>query len=174
MRAAWAAETPAEEAFYQAPEFWVMVAFVILIAGVGRAVFRMVTEALDKRGRTINDQIEEAVHLREEAQDLLASYERKQRDAAEEAERIVARARAEAERLSEQAAVDLEAALKRRERQAMDRIAQAEATALDEIRALAVDVALDATARLLADELSADKSKAMIDDAIKELPDKLV
>ena len=56
----------------------------------------------------------------------------------------------------------------------MDRIAQAEATALDEIRALAVDVALDATARLLADELSADKSKAMIDDAIKELPDKLV
>ena len=76
--------------------------------------------------------------------------------------------------MSEQAAVDLEAALKRRERQAMDRIAQAEATALDEIRALAVDVALDATARLLADELSADKSKAMIDDAIKELPDKLV
>ena len=174
MRAAWAAETPAEEAFYQAPEFWVMVAFVILIAGVGRAVFRMVTEALDKRGRTINDQIEEAVHLREEAQDLLASYERKQRDAAEEAERIVARARAEAVRLSEQAAVDLEAALKRRERQAMDRIAQAEATALDEIRALAVDVALDATARLLADTMTADKSNAMIDDAIKDLPKKLV
>ena len=174
MSPAWAAETPAEEAFYQAPEFWVMVAFVILIAGVGRAVFRMATEALDKRGRTINDQIEEAVRLREEAQDLLASYERKQRDAAEEAERIVERARAEAERLSAQAAVDLEAALKRRERQAMDRIAQAEAAALDEIRALAVDVALDATAKLLADKMTASKSDAMIDNAIKDLPKKLV
>ena len=174
MSAAWAAETAAGEAFYQAPEFWVMVAFVILIAGTGRAVFRMATEALDKRSRTINDQIEEAVRLREEAQDLLASYERKQRDAAEEAERIVERARAEAERLSEQSAVDLEAALKRRERQAMDRISQAEATALDEIRALAVDVALDATAKILADKMTANKSKAMIDDAIKELSKKLV
>jgi F-type H+-transporting ATPase subunit b len=174
MSAAWAAETAAAKAFYQAPEFWVMVAFVILIAGTARALFRMATEALDKRSQTINDQIEEAVRLREEAQDLLASYERKQRDAAEEAERIIARARAEAERLGEQAAVDLEAALKRRERQAMDRISQAEATALDEIRALAVDVALDATARILADKMTANKSKAMIDDAIKDLPKKLV
>lgn len=174
MSAAWAAETAAAEAFYQTPNFWVMVAFVILIASCGKVLFRMITEALDKRGRTINDQIEEAVHLREEAQDLLASYERKQRDAAEEAERIVAQARDEAGRLSEQAAVDLEAALKRRERQAMDRIAQAEATALDEIRALAVDVALDATAKILADEMTANKSKALIDDAIKELPEKLV
>lgn len=174
MSAAWAAETAGSEAFFEAPEFWVMVAFFILIAGVGKAVFRMATEALDKRGQAINDQIEEAVRLREEAQDLLASYERKQRDAAEEAERIVERASAEAERLSEQAAHDLEAALKRRERQAMDRISQAEATALDEIRALAVDVALDATARLLADTMTADKSNAMIDDAIKDLPKKLV
>ncbi len=174
MSAAWAAETAAAEAFYQAPEFWVMVAFFILIASVGRAIFRMVTEALDKRSRTINDQIEEAVRLREEAQDLLASYERKQRDAADEAEQIVERARAEAERLSQQASVDLATALKRRERQAMDRIAQAEATALDEIRALAVDVALDAAAKLLADKMTANKSEAMINDAIKDLPEKLV
>lgn len=173
MSAAWAAESAAAEAFYQTPEFWVLVAFVILIAGTVKTIFRMVTEALDKRSRTINDRIEEAVRLHEAAQDLLASYERKQRDAAEEAERIVERARAEAERLSEQMAVDLEAAMKRRERQAMDRIAQAEATALDEIRTLAVDVALDAAAKLLADKMTAKKSKAMIDDAIKELPKKL-
>ena len=172
MSAAWAAESAT--AIHQAPEFWVMVAFVILIAGSGRAIFRMATEALDKRSLTINDQIEEAVRLREEAQDLLASYERKQRNAAEEAERIVERARAEAERLSQQAADDLATALKRRERQTMDRIAQAEATALDEIRALAVDVALDATAKLLADKMTAKKSKAMVDDAIKDLPEKLV
>lgn len=174
MSAAWAAETAVVEAFYQAPEFWVLVAFVILIASTARAFFRMATEALDKRSQTINDQIEEAVRLREEAQDLLASYERKQRDAAEEAERIVERARDEAERLSEQAAVDLEAAQKQRERQAMDRIAQAEATALDEIRGLAVDVALDATAKLLAEKMTAGKSNAMVNDAIKELPKKLV
>ena len=174
MSTAWAAGEAGSEAFYHAPEFWVMVAFVILIAGTAKTVFRMATEALDKRGRTINDQIEEAVRLREEAQDLLASYERKQRDAAEEAERIVERASAEAERLSEQAAADLEAALKRRERQAMDRISQAEATALDEIRALAVDVALDAAAKLLADKMTAGKSNDMIDQAIKDLPKKLV
>jgi len=172
---AWAAETAAGagEAFYESPEIWVAVAFVIVVAGISRPLTRWVGGALDDRAETIKTQIDEAVRLREEAQELLASYERKQRDAAAEAEEIVERARKEADRLGKRAAEDLEKALKRRRQLAMERIARAEAEALDEVRGVAVDVALDATRRLLAEKVSGKRADAMIDAAIKELPEKL-
>ncbi len=172
---AWAAEAAAEagEAFYEAPEFWVMVAFVVLVGGVFKPVARRIGAALDDRAETIKNQLDEAARLREEAQELLASYERKQRDAVKEAEEIVERARKEADRLGAKAAENLEKALKRRQQLAMERIARAEAEALNQVRGVAVDVALDATRRLLAEKMSGKRADAMIDAAIEELPEKL-
>ena len=159
--------------FYAEPEFWVLIAFVILIAGAGRPVFRIIAAALDDRSERIKGQIEEATRLREEAQELLASYERRQADAEGEAEAMLARAREEAQRMGERAAEDLERAVARRRQQAIDRIDQAEAKALAEVRLAAVDVALEAARRLLAEKVSGAKADELIDDAIKELPEKL-
>jgi len=170
--AAEAAGTHAE-AFWAAPEFWVGIAFVILIALAGRAVMRTITTGLDARAESIRMRVAEAEHLRDEAQELLASYQRKQHDAAQEAERLLARAREEADRLAVHAAANLEQSLKRREQLAMDRIAQAETAATHEIRSVAVDVAMEATRRILADKLSDEKTESLIDDAIKALPGKL-
>lgn len=159
--------------FYAASEFWVMIAFVILVGGAIRPVLRLINTALDERGERIRNQIDEARRLREEAQDLLASYQRKQAEAEAEAEDMVARAREDVERMRERAAEDLERTLERRKQQAVDRIAQAEAKALDEVRRAAVDVAVEAARRLLAEKITGDKADALIYDAIKELPDKL-
>ncbi|MCP5372571.1 MAG: F0F1 ATP synthase subunit B [Hyphomicrobiales bacterium] len=176
---AFAAETAhdaahgAAHAFYEEPTFWVLVAFVILIVAVGKPVFRAITKGLDERADLIKAQIDEAVRLREEAQETLASFQRKQRDAAKEAEEIVARAKAEAARLAEKAAADLESSLKRREKQAMDRIAQAEAQAVEDVRNAAIEVAVSATRRLLTEQIDEAKADTLIDAAIKDLPGKL-
>ncbi len=172
---AWAAEAAAGsgEAFYEAPEFWVALAFVVVVAGIFKPVAGRIGAALDDRAETLKTQIDEAARLREEAQELLASYERKQRDAVKQAEEIVERARKEADRLGKRATEDLEKALKRRQQLALQRFAWAEVEALDEVRGVAVDVALDATRRLLAEKVSGKRADAMIDAAIKELPDKL-
>ncbi len=160
-------------AFYETPEFWVALSFVILVGAAFRPVFRIVVAALDARANTIRHQLEEAQRLRDEAQDLLASYERKQRDAQGEVDEIIERARREAERSAAQATGDLERALQRREQQAVERISQAETAAIEEVRAVAVDVAMEATRRLLAEKIPAAKSKKMVEEAIAELPDKL-
>ncbi len=160
-------------AFYATPEFWVMIAFFILIGFTFRPLFGMITTALDKRAQGIADQIEEARSLREEAQELLASFERKQAEAEQEAEALIARARKEAEHMSARAAEDLEKTLARRQQQALDRIAQAEAKAVADVRQFAVDVALDATRQLLVDNIKDEKADSLIDAAIKELPEKL-
>lgn len=173
--AAMAAETAGThaEAFWAAPEFWVAIAFFILIALAGRSVLRTITAGLDARAESIRVRVAEAERLRDEAQELLATYQRKQHDAAQEAESMMARAREEADRLAERAAENLEQSLKRREQLAMERIAQAESAATEEIRGAAVEVAMEATRRILADKLSDEKAEGLIDDAIKALPGKL-
>ena len=159
---------------FQDPTFWVLVAFIGFIGVlVYFKVPGMVTKALDARAEKIQMDLEEADALLKEAQDLLASYQKKQRDSSDESQAIQARAREEAKRILENGRLRIEESLQRREKLAMDRITQAEASALSEIQALTVDIALDATHELLATNVSDDKANAMLNDAIKELPDRL-
>jgi F-type H+-transporting ATPase subunit b len=160
----------AQTAFYEDTQFLVLVAFVITIALIGKTVYQKVSVALDERSEEIRRNIEEAIRLREEAQDLLASYERKQRDAANEAKEMIERAKKESEYLAEKATTDLNSLIDRRKRQAKDRIAQAEVTAREEILTAAIEVALEASRRILTDKISGKKGDALIDDAIKDLP----
>ncbi len=168
-----ASEAAQEASFFADPTFWVAVAFFLFFAIFGKMLFGFANTKLDERAQRISDEIEEVTRLREEAQDLLASYEKRQHEALKEAENIVAAAKDEAARLSQEAAEQLEASLKRSEQLATERIAQAEAQALAEVKSLAVDIAMDATKRILAKEVSEEKADAMVDDAIKNLDGKL-
>ncbi len=161
------------DALIHDPAFWVLVAFFGLLAVfVFLKVPGTVGAQLDKRSAQIESDIREAEKLREEVQDLLATYERKQKDALREAEGILANAKSEVERMGVQGKERLEQALARREKQAMDRIAQVEAQAIDEVRNLAVDIAMDATREMVAAQ-AAVKGDAMVDAAIGELAKKL-
>lgn len=175
MSAALAATGSEEHAtsLFAEPEVWLAVAFAVFVGLLARPLGRKIAAALDGRSAAIAKELDEAVRLREEAQALLASYQRKSRDAIREAEEILAHAEAEAKRIQEHAAADLEASLKRREQLAMDKIAQAEARAVEDVRNAAVDVALAATRELIEKSLDEDKSRALIEDAIRDLPRRL-
>lgn len=158
----------------QTAEFWVAVGFILFLGillwfKVGRAM----GTALDGRAERIRHQLDEATRLREEAQRLLAEYQRKQRNAAQEADELLESARAEAERFATQAAADLEEALKRREQMAVEKIAQAEADALRQVQDLAVDVAMAASAELIRRRLDEQEAGKLVEQAIEELPGKL-
>jgi len=156
------------------PEFWVVIAFVLVIVlGLWKKVHVTIGSSLDARAAKIKDQLDEARKLREEAQAMLAEYQRKQRDSLQEAEGIVAHAKAEAERLAIQAAKDLEAALERRQRLALDKISLAEAKATAEVRSIAVDVAISAARQVIAQQLDQQRAGGLIDQAIAELPQRL-
>ena len=157
----------------QSAELWVLAAFIIFVVGMYTPISRAVSKALDTRIDTIRSQVEDAEHLRAEAQTALASYQRKQRQAAEEAEAMVEQARKEAERHREEAGAALKTLLERQEAQALEKIAQAEALALQEVRELAVDLAISTAGQLLTEKLKGSQGNFLIDDAIKNLPKKL-
>ncbi len=155
------------------PTFWTAMAFIAFIVLAGKKIWGALAVGLDERAAKIRAEIDEAQKLREEAQHMLAEFQRKQRDAVKEAEGIIEHAKEEAERLRVKAGKDLEASLARREQQAKDRIAQVEASAIDEVRAAAASLAIAAARKILKDELDDKAGGALVDDAIKALPEKL-
>jgi len=126
---------------------------------------------LDKRTEGIKAELDEARTIREEA--LLASYERKQREVAEQSERIVTQARADAEAAAEAAKADLERSIARRLSAAEDQIASAEAKAVRAVRDRAVEVAVGAAGELIAARMAAADANALIDTSIEEVKARL-
>ena len=154
--------------------FVVMVAFVLF---VGFMIYMKVPgkigEMLDKRAVVIRSELDEARALREEAQALVASYERKQKDVQDQADRIVAQARSEAKAAAAQAREDLKKSVARRLQAAEDRIASAEAEAVREVRNRAVAIAIAAAQDVIAAQMTAAEANKLIDSGIDTVAKKL-
>lgn len=159
---------------FENPAFWVGVAFFIFMGIViYLKVPGQVGASLDERAAKISAQLDEARTLREEAQALLAQYQRKQRDAAKEAEEMVALAKEESELFAIEAGKNLEVLLERRARAAEEKIAQAETQAVKEVRAAAVSVAVGAAEKIVREHLGDKDLGGLLDDAIGELDKRL-
>lgn len=160
--------------FLYDPASWVAIATVLFVAMIiYLKVPGMISEALDKRAREIADELNGARKLRDEAQALLASYQRRTAHAEREVEEIVELARAEAVQMSEEMQASLKAQAERRSKLAEEKIAHAEAQAIQEVRAAAVDAAVGAARILIADRLSAEKARDLVNQSVSDLRGKL-
>lgn len=155
------------------PTFWVLVAFIIFVVAVFKPIRGAMLGGLDARIAEIRHEVEEAEKLRDEAQTLLSNYQRQQRQAQQDAENIVARAREEAERHRAEADESMKEMVRRQEEQARDKIAQAEAAAIQEVRAMSVDLAMAAAEKLLTERLAGEEGEKLIGRSIEEIPSKL-
>ena len=133
----------------------------------------LINGMLDNRAEGIKSELDEARALREEAQSLLASYERKQKEVQEQADRIVAAAREEARLAAEQARADLAKSLERRMAAAEDQIASAESAAVKAVRDQAVTIAIGAAQDVIAKQMTASEGNSLIDSAIAEVESRL-
>jgi len=161
-------------ALFQNPEFWVAVGLaIVLVIFLRLRVPSILGAMLDARAAAISGELSEARRLREEAASVLAGYVEKAAHAESEAAKIVAEAKAEVERFAKETRAQLRLQIDRRAQMAKDRIAQAEAAALAEVRAMAADAAVAAAEKLIAARMDEKRSATLVEQSIKELPDKL-
>ncbi|SDH90260.1 F0F1 ATP synthase subunit B [Alloyangia pacifica] len=155
-------------------DFVVLLGFLLFLAVlVYFKVPKTLGGLLDKRADGIRNELEEARALREEAQTLLASYERKQREVQEQADKIVAQAKIDAESAADQARKDLDVSIARRIAAAEEQIKSAETSAVKEVRDRAISVAVAAASDVIAKQLGADDKAKLVDSSIKEIGAKL-
>jgi F-type H+-transporting ATPase subunit b len=149
---------------------WSAIAFFLFAALlVGAGAHKKVLGMLDARSLRIKAELDEARQLREEAQRVLAGYQRRRQDAENEAKAIIAGAEAEARMLAGEARKKAEEFVTRRTKMAEMKIAQAESHAIAEVRAVAADAAVDAAERLLKGQLKGKTATAYLDASIADV-----
>lgn len=153
--------------FYLDATFWVAVCVLLFFALLlWKGAFKSMGKALDDRAGKIESELNEARRLREEAQALLASYQRKQKEAEEQAESIVAQARKDAEAMAARSRAELAERLERRAAQAEAKIANAESQAIAEVRARAAERAISGAEDILKKQMSPTDHTKMVKDGI--------
>jgi F-type H+-transporting ATPase subunit b len=159
---------------FSEPEFWVAVAFVILMGVFAYlGVHRTVLKALDHRSERIKAELDDARRLKEEAAKLLAEYRARHDSAEREAQEIITNAKAEAERIGSEAKAKMEDFVARRTRTAESKIALAEAQALADVRAAAADAAVTAASTILSQSVKGSVADDLLAKGIDEVRKKL-
>ena len=153
---------------------WVFVSLLLFIALLlWKKVPALLAKSLDARADAIRAELDQARQLREEAQELLASYTRKQRAAEKEADAIIAQAKKEARLYGNEMRVKLSEQLERRAEIAKHRIAQAQVQAETLVRDKAIDLAVAATTIALETSVPVTTKTKLLDTGIKELSSRL-
>ena len=161
-----AAGTP----WYLNPSHYVALCVLLFLALIiWKGAHKAIAKSLDDRADQIREDLDEARRLREEAQSLLASYQRKQKEAEQQAEEIVTQAKQDAENMAVNARKDLSERLERRAALAEAKIANAEAQALTEVRAKAADIAIEAAENLLKKNLKTTDHSRLVSDGIAQM-----
>lgn len=154
-----------------------------IVVGIGFVIFvgvliyvgvpGLIARKLDERSIRIKAELDEARALRDEAQTLLASYERRQKEVKAQAEEIVVAARREAEKASEVAKEDIRKSVARRIQNATDQIAAAEHAAVRQIKDQAVAIATAAAADVMRARMKVEDAERLVDNAIADVRAKL-
>jgi F-type H+-transporting ATPase subunit b len=156
------------------PEFWVAVAFVILMGVfVYFGIHRTVLQSLDHRSDRIKGELDDARRLKDEAAKLLAEYQARHASAEREAQDIIASAQAEAERIASEAKAKLEDFVARRTKTAESKIALAEAQAIADVRSAAANAAVAAASTILSQSVKGEVADDLLAKGIAEVRAKL-
>lgn len=147
---------------------WLIFSFLIFCFILVKYGKKALTGVLDSRIDEIKKELEVSENLRVEAQELLAQYQRKQRDAEKEAEQIIAKAEHNVLQIRKKAEEDLAETLKRREQQLKDRLQQMEENAIQDIREHAATLAVEATAQIIMEKLGKKESDKLFDSSMKQ------
>ncbi|HCY99302.1 MAG: ATP F0F1 synthase subunit B [Rhodobacterales bacterium RIFCSPHIGHO2_02_FULL_62_130] len=154
--------------------FVVLLAFIVFVGILLKAgAPGKIAGLLDARAVKIKADLDEARALRDEAKELLASYERKQQEVQEQSARIVANAKEEAEAAAAQAKADLKVTIARRLAAADDQLSSAQASAIRQVREQAISVAVAVAGEVLAKQANPASQAASIDAAIAQVEAKL-
>ncbi len=147
---------------------WTLIAFGVTILLLRKLAFPRISEALDKRRIAIEESIDHAEQTRKDADALLAEYRERLREAREQADDIVVRARRAAEKLQEQSKIDAKASREELMEQTRRDIEQETRRAIDQIRREVADMTIAATEKVTRKTLDDDDHRRLIDEALEE------
>lgn len=148
---------------------WTIVTFLVLLGLLAKFAWRPLLEALERRQESIRKSLDDAKKAKEELERLHVESAEIVRQARVEADGIIVRTRADAERLREEmrqkARTESEGIVRNAERQ----IQLETARALQQIRAEAVDLSVMIASKILQRTITKEDNERLIAEALKQV-----
>jgi F-type H+-transporting ATPase subunit b len=148
---------------------WTLIVFGIVMLVLWKVVFPLITEALDKRTRMIEESIDSAEKTKREADELLREYRERLSDARGQADDIVARARRTAETAENETIAEARAKREEMMEQTRRDIEAETRRAIQQIRAEVADLTVLATEKVTRKTLDTNDQKRLVEEALAEL-----
>ncbi len=148
---------------------WTLIVFGIVLLVLWKVVFPLITEALDKRTRMIEESIDSAEKTKREADELLREYRERLSDARGQADEIVARARRTAEANENETLAEARAKREEMMEQTRRDIEAETRRAIQQIRAEVADLTVLATEKVTRKSLDSAAQKRLVEEALAEL-----
>src|ERR1700704_223997 len=148
---------------------WTLLVFGITMWLLFRLAFPRISEALERRQRTIEESIDTAERTRAEAEKILAEYRERLKEARAQADEIVQRARQTAEAHEREARERGQELVAEASQRAQREIEEATKRALDDIRKEVTELTIMATERVTRKALDPADQKRLVEEALREL-----
>jgi len=148
---------------------WFTFSFIIFVTILYKAGAPALNKMLDARISQIKKDLETSESLRIEAQEMLAQYQRKHRDAVQESEKIIEQAKENAAAYKKIAEADLNEIMNRREQQLEERLKRMEINAINQIQIHAAKLAMSAAKQIIIEKLDKKEDSRLIDKSIIEI-----
>lgn len=157
------------EPFYKEGEFWVGFAFILVVVFLFKPVGSMLKAMLIKRRDGIIDQINQAEKLRDDAQVLLAQYEKKFLHAKDEADEILAKSESEIELLKNQTLNGLDNELNAKRREVENSIEAATEKARKELNTLIGAQTIGIVKEKILQHVDSKQHSKLIDNSVENI-----
>jgi F-type H+-transporting ATPase subunit b len=148
---------------------WTIVVFLISLFILRKWVFPLIGEALDRRAKTIEGEIDGAAELRLQADEVLAEYRERLKEARAQSEEILQRARQTADAHEHEGRERAQEILAEAAKKAERDIDAATKRALDDIRREVADLTIMATEKVVRKTLDEADQRRLVEEALGEM-----
>ena len=152
---------------------WVLIAFILFFVLVGKKLWSALTTNLDQRKKMIENELNEAKKLREEAQAELNASLKKQKEINKQVLDIINDAKSTAKQIEADALKKSDIIIKRKEEQAKQKINNAQVEALNHIKNISAELSVKSAKVYIQNELDSKIQKALYSDSKQKLKEKL-
>ncbi len=152
---------------------WVLIAFILFFVLVGKKLWSAITTNLDQRKKMIENELNEAKKLREEAQTELNASLKKQKEINQQVLDIINDAKSAAKQIEADALKKSDIIIKRKEEQARQKINNAQIEALNNIKNISAELSVKSAKVYIQNELDSNIQKAIYSDSKQKLKEKL-
>ncbi len=152
---------------------WVLIAFILFFVLVGKKLWSALTTNLDQRKKMIENELNEAKKLREEAQAELNASLKKQKEINKQVLDIINDAKSTAKQIEADALKKSDIIIKRKEEQAKQKINNAQIEAINNIKNIGAELSVKSAKVYIQNELDSKIQKALYSDSKQKLKEKL-